>query len=402
MSPFKRRDSFTLIELLVVLAIVAILSVVVILTLNPAELIKQSRDSTRLSDLSTLNTALGIYNTDVAGGFMGTSSIVYVSIPDTSPTCTNLGLPTLPGGWTYNCVTSTSTRLTNGLGWIPVNLSSISFGSPLSSLPLDPVNTTSSGNYYTYVPGGSFQLSSRFESDKYKPQAATTNSYDPGLYVLGSDTNLAPFIGGLVGWWKMDGDFNDSSGYNATSSINGSFSFLSGKTGHAAAFDGSTNYLDLDNISTGYNVDRNSNITVSAWINPNSVSGSSDILSVGGFSYCWNYGLVISNPGHFAARFNDGDLLTTSNYILTSQWNFVTIVLSSPAWQVSYYYNGSLVEQKTTNWNRAACAHGARIGSAYAMGGFYPEKFDGSIDDLRVYNRALSAAEILALYNSTK
>ena len=49
-----RRESFTLIELLVVLALVAILSVVVILTLNPAELIKQARDSNRLSDLPQL------------------------------------------------------------------------------------------------------------------------------------------------------------------------------------------------------------------------------------------------------------------------------------------------------------------------------------------------------------
>ncbi|KKW47096.1 MAG: hypothetical protein UY99_C0042G0007, partial [Parcubacteria group bacterium GW2011_GWA1_59_11] len=43
------RSSFTLIELLVVIAIVAILSAVVIITLNPAELLKQSRDSNRLS-----------------------------------------------------------------------------------------------------------------------------------------------------------------------------------------------------------------------------------------------------------------------------------------------------------------------------------------------------------------
>src|SRR5512140_2567136 len=93
------RKSFTLIELLIVLALVAILSVVVILTLNPSELIKQARDSTRLSDLSTLNTALGAYNADVNNGFMGTSTVVYVSIPDTTSTCANLGLPSLPAGY---------------------------------------------------------------------------------------------------------------------------------------------------------------------------------------------------------------------------------------------------------------------------------------------------------------
>ncbi|HEY4526144.1 MAG TPA: prepilin-type N-terminal cleavage/methylation domain-containing protein, partial [Candidatus Paceibacterota bacterium] len=49
------RSSFTLIELLIVIAIVAILSTVVIITLNPAELLRQSRDSVRLSDLSLMN-----------------------------------------------------------------------------------------------------------------------------------------------------------------------------------------------------------------------------------------------------------------------------------------------------------------------------------------------------------
>jgi type II secretory pathway pseudopilin PulG len=53
-----RRSAFTLIELLVVIAITEILSVVVMLTLNPAELLRQSRDSTRIADMGTLNTAV--------------------------------------------------------------------------------------------------------------------------------------------------------------------------------------------------------------------------------------------------------------------------------------------------------------------------------------------------------
>src|SRR3989344_7243982 len=179
----RNLRSFTLIELLVVLAIVAILSVVVIMTLNPSELLKQARDSNRLSDLSTLNTALSAYSADVNGGFMGTSSVVYVSIPDTTSTCSNLGLPTLPSGWAYNCVTTTSTKLSDGRGWIPVNFSNISFGSPLSSLPVDPVNTTTSNLYYTYISGGSYKLSATsLESQKYMAKTAddggvASNSY---------------------------------------------------------------------------------------------------------------------------------------------------------------------------------------------------------------------------------
>src|SRR5579863_4498952 len=59
------RKGFTLIELLVVIAIIAVLAVVVVLTLNPAELLRQARDSNRISDFATLKSALSLYAEDV-------------------------------------------------------------------------------------------------------------------------------------------------------------------------------------------------------------------------------------------------------------------------------------------------------------------------------------------------
>jgi prepilin-type N-terminal cleavage/methylation domain-containing protein len=49
-----RPTGFTLIELLVVIAIIAILAVVVVLTLNPVQLLAESRDANRVSDMATL------------------------------------------------------------------------------------------------------------------------------------------------------------------------------------------------------------------------------------------------------------------------------------------------------------------------------------------------------------
>ncbi|MDE2145009.1 MAG: prepilin-type N-terminal cleavage/methylation domain-containing protein, partial [Patescibacteria group bacterium] len=57
----RARDSFTLIELLIVIAIIGILASVVVLVLNPAQLLSQSRDSRRTQDLSNLNNAIGMY-----------------------------------------------------------------------------------------------------------------------------------------------------------------------------------------------------------------------------------------------------------------------------------------------------------------------------------------------------
>ncbi len=181
------RKAFTLIELLVVIAIIAILAVVVVLTLNPAALLQQSRDSNRLNDLQTISAAINLYNTDQGGapGYsLGTPGVTYISVPDPSATstagtnCAGLGL-----SGNYHCAASSTYRDTNGTGWIPVDLASTTTGSPLSVLPVDPINTTSSGEYYQYMTDGStFEVSGIPESQKY--------SSDPANFAAGSSRTL--------------------------------------------------------------------------------------------------------------------------------------------------------------------------------------------------------------------
>jgi prepilin-type N-terminal cleavage/methylation domain-containing protein len=206
------RDSFTLIELLVVVSIISILAVFVIMTLNPSELLKQGRDSQRISDLSTINSALSLYQVDNPSGSMGTASTTYVSVPDPTATsttlgnqCTGLSLPSLPSGYAYHCSASSTYRNTNGHGWIPVNFNSITYGTPMGSLPVDPINTTSSGDYYTYSSGGSWELTATPESYKIRSDSSKTDSLT-GAIVKGSNLSLSALYNpnGLAGYWKFD------------------------------------------------------------------------------------------------------------------------------------------------------------------------------------------------------
>jgi len=80
-----RQKGFTLIELLIVIAIIAILAVVVTLTLNPAELLRRSRDSQRISDFATLNRAVSYYlattaSTTLSIGLLGPTDCTTESI----------------------------------------------------------------------------------------------------------------------------------------------------------------------------------------------------------------------------------------------------------------------------------------------------------------------------------
>jgi prepilin-type N-terminal cleavage/methylation domain-containing protein len=153
-----RHAGFTLIELLVVIAIIAILAVVVVLTLNPAELLRQSRDANRVSDLATLNSAINLYVTDQAGasGFsLGSSALTYLSIPDMTATttagtnCSGLGSNFTSANTSFDCSASSTYRLVNSQGWVPLNFANISAGAPFGALPVDPTNSTSSNLYYS-------------------------------------------------------------------------------------------------------------------------------------------------------------------------------------------------------------------------------------------------------------
>lgn len=178
------KKGFTLIELLVVIAIVSVLSVVVILTLNPAELLKQARDSNRLSDAATIKSAIALYLSDAASPSIGDTGKCYVS--NVSVASANCGV--FSGG----TLTTSASRAVDGTGWIPVNFNSISSGAPLGQLPVDPINDAT--YYYAYRSSSTlyeFNIVG-MESAKFKNGGSAdvvstdggnkANSYEVGTY----------------------------------------------------------------------------------------------------------------------------------------------------------------------------------------------------------------------------
>ncbi len=165
LTNLKKRDAgFTLLELLIVIAIIAILSIALVFMLNPAETLKKARDAQRISDLKTVKTALGIMltasstprldsttglicTTTTAGAVQGTSKIAY-SASSTAPTTSTTGGSDTIGAVAFTTpgytVSAASAGKVDGTGWIPVNLKALTGGTPISSFPVDPINTLSS------------------------------------------------------------------------------------------------------------------------------------------------------------------------------------------------------------------------------------------------------------------
>ncbi len=401
------EKGFTLIELLIVIGILAVLATVVIIVINPTELVKQARDSTRLSDLGVLNT--GLLTAQTQGiSFFGTSSIIYVSISDSTSTCANLGLPSLPSGWSYNCVASSTLTKVNGTGWVPVNFTQMTIGSPLSNLPIDPVNTTSSGEYYTYVAGGSWDLTAFPESDKYKmggsnDKTSKDNGAYPELYEIGSNLTLLPVSrdSSLVGYWKFDetsGALYDSSGHGNSGTQSGGVTYgATGKVGNALSFDGSDDYVDCGNVAIlNFTI---GNFTVGAWIKTSDVAStifSKGSLAGSGYIFWINSGGTIGMSA-LTVESAWSDYFSSFN-VNDDKWHHVVFTRSGTS--LAIYVDGVKSNLPTLNGNTISGASGytAKIGKDLA-GGY---EFNGLIDDVRIYNRALSGAEISAIYNATR
>jgi prepilin-type N-terminal cleavage/methylation domain-containing protein len=406
------RRGFTLIELLVVIAIVAVLAVTVILTLNPAELLKQTRDSNRLSDLDTINKALSIVQADITNPSYGTSTTLYISVPDSSTSCANLGLPALPSGYAYGCAPTSTLRNTDGTGWIPVNFNLISSGSPLSGLPIDPSNSTSTGLYYSYIANAGWELNSIVESQKYRSNTQISKQGFPGIISVGNNQSLSPIANtsGLIGYWPFSEGAGATafdlggSGNNGTLTIGATGSQTTvaqawsnggqGKVGSALHFDGTDDWVDMGLKTVWDNLVNN--FSVSVWVK--SDTPQQKRLVSKGYNSQWEFELRANNTCALNYNLGAGFVGKTSYVVLDSNWHLCTFVIANS--NVYFWVDGVLRNTQAVSVPFVSVpANKLFVGS---HGGGADGTLLGSLDDVRVYNRVLSAAEVQAIYNATR
>jgi prepilin-type N-terminal cleavage/methylation domain-containing protein len=167
----RSTRGFTLVELLVVIAIIAILAAVVVLIINPLELMKRSRDAARLTDLANLQQAINV----AAQEATNSGTAILCAPPATAP-CEGLS--------------STGTRVADGTGWVKVNLSSQKSVS-VPTLPIDPIND--SAHPYTYhSDGNAWEINAVLESDQQKDKMKNDGGNNDAAYEVGSNLSLLP------------------------------------------------------------------------------------------------------------------------------------------------------------------------------------------------------------------
>lgn len=198
---------------------------------------------------------------------------------------------------------------------------------------------------------------------------------------------------------ENSGSIIDSSGENNNGNYNGSLYTQEGKFNTALGFDGSSDYLQIPS-SSGDELDIKSDITVSAWIKWKGPSDPPDIYypRIIEKSYTTSYMLSLKQDDatRLSVWLNNGERASTSAGSLSlNQWHYVAFTFNDITNNVIIYIDG---EQSSTG-SYTGIISGSN-NDVYI--GRYPldtvAYWNGSIDEVAVYNRTLSADEILNNY----
>ncbi|MFA5099170.1 MAG: LamG domain-containing protein, partial [Candidatus Paceibacterota bacterium] len=263
-------------------------------------------------------------------------------------------------------------------------------------------NTTSTGNYYTYITGGSWELTSSMESAKYKLGGANDKTSKDGgsytgLYELGTNLTLLPLDYGdtsLVGYWKFDEGTGttayDASGHNKNGTLVNGPTWSTGKQGGAINFTLTEDYVSTPNI----NID--DKLSIALWAK--ATDGASGRLidkawpENGSFLfYRASSNLDFGMKNVAGTRI---DAMSNSNSFPAGQWIFIVGTWDNSSANI---FINAVKQEQSVNFNGSI----NRTDNLFIGGGSAATSFNGLIDDIRIYNRALSAAEIFALYSAT-
>jgi len=193
----------------------------------------------------------------------------------------------------------------------------------------------------------------------------------------------------LVGWWKLDDEQGrlvlDWSGLGHHAALVGNPVWVDGYVGGALDLDGFDDAVDMGNPDR---LNLTSAVTVAAWIRPDGAANGEDqaLVTKGNNSY----GLNHTAGNNLRFRLSEAvvaDAPVTSGF--NGQWHHVTGTFDGA--QLVLYVDGS--PQATTDYVGAIplSIYNVNIGRE-AVGNRYP--YDGAVDEVRIYNRALAQDEI--------
>ncbi|MCX6925922.1 MAG: immunoglobulin domain-containing protein, partial [Verrucomicrobia bacterium] len=222
-------------------------------------------------------------------------------------------------------------------------------------------------------------------------------------------TNCTPPPVGLVSWWRGEGNGFDQLGTNNGTLVNG-VGFPTGKVGQAFGFNGTSSYVQ---IPSSDNLNPSGSFSIETWIYPQQDTPEGAVLvskwgDIGELDNQRSYTISLLPGG--ALSFGIADLAhqwdsafhafsTDAGAVTMQAWNHVVVVYDQSSGTRRIFVNGVQVKSRTdtpiTIYNGTAPL---TFGADMRGGGQVAGYFNGRLDEVSFYNRALAAPEVQALY----
>ncbi len=212
----------------------------------------------------------------------------------------------------------------------------------------------------------------------------------------------------LVGWWPGDGNANDIIGGNDGTLQGGATAGAPGEVGPAFGFNGTTAYVSIPDSS----VFHPTNFTVEAWVlftsldstaSGGSAAGQQYIVFKQNTRYSSFEGIYLGKErgtggDHFAFAVSSSAGVTaeadSGPVIATNVWYHIAGVRGTNTLQL--YLNGALVASASVNFAQDYGTLPLYFGSSGET--YWDHKLSGSLDEVSLYDRALAASEVAAIY----
>ena len=209
---------------------------------------------------------------------------------------------------------------------------------------------------------------------------------------------LPSYNSSLKGYWRFEGNFNDSSGNNNTARAQGSASTATnGSVGGAVSLNGTTSYIDFaSTVLTSA-----TNISISVWFYQTALTSA--YFYVQGVTTGCNpssQGLGTDSSGHIMATVGCGGTVTSTAVHSPNTWNHAVMTKDSSS-NVKLYLNGALVAGPANNNGGLSLSTGNDMVGAAWNGNVRMFFLNGKLDEVALWNGVvLTASDVSALFRA--
>ncbi len=201
--------------------------------------------------------------------------------------------------------------------------------------------------------------------------------------------------GALVAHWALDETSGsvatDSSGNNHNGTVGGTATWIAGRVGGALDFDGSSTYIDVDGQLV------KGTCSVALWLKARNLPYTGDFRAIC-HNDAWDtgslHGHLRADTSLFNFDINGGGAVTSTTVAQSNEWYHVAGTFNVAAGQSKLYVNGVL--EATATGLTPSVYMGPLNWGAWTNNQRY---FNGPMDDIRIYNRVLSAENVQGLAN---